>query len=196
MFKSTQRYAPYFHTHTIANLNFNITKDYDQMKSTKYHPVVELSRSWLEGIPSLLPLFHLGFFLPLVFKRAVQSSSRRYSPLLLLLSSSPPPPCCKATRTSTQDLLNVPSLEVSSVRVTTRLPMTLFKDMQKYGEGKISHQLSLFQLHSLTRVSHIIAPPDILVQESELMETQMNDLTTAYFSHVPSDVSIKVSLYE
>ena len=27
MFKSTQRYAPYFHTHTIANLNFNITKD-------------------------------------------------------------------------------------------------------------------------------------------------------------------------
>ena len=27
MFKSTQRYAPYFHTRTIANLNFKITKD-------------------------------------------------------------------------------------------------------------------------------------------------------------------------
>ena len=26
-FKSTQRYASYFHTHTIANLNFKITKD-------------------------------------------------------------------------------------------------------------------------------------------------------------------------
>ena len=32
MFKSTQRYAPHFHAHTITNLNFKITKG---LKSNK-----------------------------------------------------------------------------------------------------------------------------------------------------------------
>ena len=69
-----------------------------------------------------------------------------------VFASSPPLPSTLLTKINIQGLLNVPLLEVSSVRVTTRLPMALFNDIQKHGEGKIS-PTPIFQL---TCLSHCI----------------------------------------
>ena len=54
----------------------------------------------------------------------------------------------KITHINIQGLLNIPVLEVASVRVTTKLSMSLFDDIQKHGEGKIPP----------TYLSHIVCP--------------------------------------
>ena len=77
-------------------------------------PVVKLSSSGSEGAFPLSALL-FSFFSSSLFFFIEQCRAHLEGIHLFFHSSSPPPPCCKATKESTQGLLNLPSLEVSSV---------------------------------------------------------------------------------